>query len=476
MKRSIIFIAVLVLLALCPPASSASTLNQIIFVVGGMDYTVNNSVYQMAAAPYLENGRVLAPYKAAAKAFGIDEKNILWDSRKKTIEIHTFDIDLEFTAGEKVFYVDGKPRRMDVAPAMKEGQIFLPVKCMAEALGYSVAWDGKSQSILLGPPGKLPLWKPFPATVLNAKVRACEFSGNSLYAGNKLSSSSIVFVGEYSNVYNAGVAARYANGFILEPNRVFSFDEVVGERSAERGYINGYDILENLTIGGGVCRTSTVLYQAACGAGLEIIERHPHYKPVHYTPVGTDASVSWRTMDLRFRNNLNKPILIKAGLDEREDGRRLWAEFWESKPLQKARLAVLRKEPGANYQDNLESVVLTAVIKDDMSYVSLEQLSDLLRLPLQVGETDGQQLAVLGLNNTQSARFMSNNNIAVVNNNEFRLGGSPFWLPECSCKFWIPLRDWAKIIGADVCWVGGAEPMVVLNLSGKKISVEPGRQ
>ncbi|MDD2553177.1 MAG: VanW family protein [Desulfotomaculaceae bacterium] len=416
----------------------------------------------------------MVPYKEASKALGIDEKNILWDSRMKTIEIHSSDLDLKFTMDEKVFYVNGEPHQMDVAPSSRDGQIFLPVKWIAEALGYSVAWDAKSLSILIGPPGKLPLWKPFPATVLNSNVRACEFSGDSLYAVNKLSSSSIVFVGEYANVFNAGVAARYANGFILEPNRVFSFDEVVGERRAARGYISGYDILDNLTIGGGVCRTSTVLYQAACGAGLKIIERHPHYLPVHYTPAGTDASVNWGTMDLRFRNNLGSPIMIKAGLDEREDGQRLWAEFWEVKPLPKVKVAVLRKDPGADYRDKLEAVQLTAVIKDDTSYVSLEQLSDLLSLPLKIEETDGLQYAVLGLNNTQSIRCISNNNNAVVNGNEFWLSSTPFWLSESSCQFWIPLRDWTKMIGADVDWVGGTNPMVLLNLSGKRISMGPG--
>lgn len=465
----------MVLLSVSPQASSASTLNKIIFVVGGKGYAVNNAVYQMAAAPYLANGRVLAPYKEAATALGIDEKNILWDSRTKTIEIHSSDLDLEFTVNEKVFYVNGEPRQMDVAPACRDGQIFLPVKWIAGALGYAVAWEAKSLSILLGPPGELPLWKPLPATVLNVNVRICELSGDSLYAVNKLSSSSIVFVGEYANVFNAGVAARYADGFILAPNKIFSFDDVVGERTAERGYIIGYDILDNLTIGGGVCRTSTVLYQAACGAGLEIIERHPHYLPVHYTPLGTDASVSWRTMDMRFKNNLSCPILIKAGLEEREDSRRLWAEFWESKPLPRARVAVLRKEPGADYRGNLEAVQLTAVTKDDTFYISLEQLSDLLNLSLEIEEIDGLQYAVLGLNSTQSVRFIANNNTAIVNNNEFQMGSPPFWLPECSCRFWIPLRDWAKMIGADVYWSGGTDPMAVLNLSGTKINAGPGK-
>ncbi len=470
MRKFLILISALVIFSVYPQASPAATLNKTIFVVGSKGFTVNNAVYQMAAAPYLDGGRVMTPYQGVAAAFGIEQKNILWDSRTNTMKIHTDIHELEFIVGEKVLYVNDRPLQMDVPPAVRDGQIFLPVKWVAEALGYALAWDAKSLSILLGPPGELPLWRPLPTNVLNANVRACEFSSDALYAVNKLSSSSIVFVGEYANVFNAGVAARYADGYILAPNSVFSFDQVVGERTAKRGFIIGYDILDNLTIGGGVCRTSTVLYQAARGAGLEIIERHPHYLPVHYTPAGTDASVSWGTMDLCFKNNLGSPILIKAGLEEMEKGRRLWAEFWESKPLPQTRVAVLRKEPGADYRDNLESVYLTAVTKNDILYVSLEQLSDLLGLPLNTGEIDGMPIVELGLNNSQSVRCIANNNHAVVNNNEFLLSSPFLWLQDSSCRFWIPLDDWAKMIGADVYRSTGTGPLTVLNLSGEKIN------
>ena len=175
-------------------------------------------------------GRVLAPYKEQQPSV-LMKKIFCTDSRTKTIEIHSSDLDLEFTVNEKVFYVNGE-RQMDVAPACRDGQIFLPVKWIAGALGYAVAWEAKSLSILLGPPGNCHCGS-FTATVLNVNVRICELSGDSLYAVNKLSSSSIVFVGEYANVFNAGVAARYADGFILAPNKIFSFDDVVGERTAE---------------------------------------------------------------------------------------------------------------------------------------------------------------------------------------------------------------------------------------------------
>jgi hypothetical protein len=474
------FLLILVLLSLAfissPKTALASTLNKVVFVVGCKDYSVNGSVYQMNETPYVEKGRLLAPYKNTAQALGIDDKDVFWDPRKNTVEIRIPYQNLKFTVGDKIFYCGGESQQMDVAPSIREGQLYLPVKWLAEVLGYSVGWDATSLSVLMGPPGDLPGWKPFPTTTLNSKVRSCEFSGTALFELKLLSASSIVFVGEYANVYNAGIAAQYVNGYVLEPGKVFSFDEAVGERDAERGFIYGYDILENLTIGGGVCRTSTVLYQAACGAKLEIIERYPHYLPVHYTPEGTDATVNWGTMDLRFRNTIANPIVIKAGLEEREKNRRLWTEFWERIPLRKVEIAVLRKDPGADFRENLETVQLTALVKGDISYVSLEQLSDLLKLPLEIREEGGARQAVLGLNSSRSIIFTENTKEALVNDSEFKLAGSPVWLPESNCKFWVPLRDWAKIIGGDVHWIAGGRPVIILNLSGKTLTAGPGER
>ena len=62
--------------------------------------------------------------------------------------------------------------------------------------------------------------------------------------------------------------------------------------------------------GGGVCQTSTTLYNAALLAGLEIVERHRHHWPARYAPVGRDAAVAYNDIDLRFRNNLPAPVKI----------------------------------------------------------------------------------------------------------------------------------------------------------------------
>lgn len=119
-------------------------------------------------------------------------------------------------------------------------------------------------------------------------------------------------------LYNAVKAAEYINQTVVMPGEEFSFNAVVGPRTAERGFrtggvisfVNGkHRIVQE--IGGGVCRASTALFQAVRQAGLRVTERHGHSIRIAYARPGEDASVQWGVWDLRFVNDRLKPILIE---------------------------------------------------------------------------------------------------------------------------------------------------------------------
>jgi hypothetical protein len=131
----------------------------------------------------------------------------------------------------------------------------------------------------------------------------------------------------HNNMLNAVQAAAYLNGITIAPGQVFSYNQTVGPRSAERGFVIGYAISGDRHVparGGGVCRTSTVLYGAVLNAGLTVIERHAHSKPVGYVPVGRDAAVSYGAADFKFRNQLPHPVRIEAGGTVRQLQVTLW--------------------------------------------------------------------------------------------------------------------------------------------------------
>ncbi len=114
---------------------------------------------------------------------------------------------------------------------------------------------------------------------------------------------------------NVSLAASKINGTVLNPGEVFSYNGVVGNRTASAGFKSahvyvGSNVVDG--IGGGICQVSSTLYNAVLYSNLGIVSRTNHSLPVSYVPKGQDATVSWGTIDFKFKNTLSKPIKISA--------------------------------------------------------------------------------------------------------------------------------------------------------------------
>ncbi len=140
---------------------------------------------------------------------------------------------------------------------------------------------------------------------------------------------------ERDRSYNLRLACRAVDGTLLMPGEVFSYNKIVGPRDRKYGFRDAKMFVEGRIesgTGGGVCQVSTTVYNAALLAGLQIVTRSHHSRPVVYAPVGRDATVA-PTIDLKFRNNTDSPLYISAACGERtvsvnmygrkEDGRQI---------------------------------------------------------------------------------------------------------------------------------------------------------
>ena len=119
---------------------------------------------------------------------------------------------------------------------------------------------------------------------------------------------------------NIDLSARAINGITVLPGDEFSFNRTTGERTEAKGYKPAAAISGGQTqdeIGGGVCQTSSTLFNAAARAGLEIVRRSPHAWPSSYVERGMDATVNWPGVDFIFRNNTDWPIFIVAWYSDR---------------------------------------------------------------------------------------------------------------------------------------------------------------
>lgn len=159
------------------------------------------------------------------------------------------------------------------------------------------------------------------------RVRAINYDekGKALYGvwSNKLNSSFTKVYAKYSSNYvnnkdrttNLRIASKAIDGTVLAPGETFSFNKIVGKRTAKKGYkkahvFNGPNA-SSMGLGGGVCQVASTIFNTVLFSNLKIVERHQHSQRVSYVPLGRDAAIYWPSQDLQFKNNTDYPIKIK---------------------------------------------------------------------------------------------------------------------------------------------------------------------
>src|SRR3989344_2950481 len=160
-----------------------------------------------------------------------------------------------------------------------------------------------------------------PMKILKPDVTTEE--ANNLGIVEEIGSGKSTFIGSIPNrVFNINLATSRINGVLIAPGDEFSFAKSIGDVSKFTGYKEAFIIQGGKTVlgdGGGVCQVSTTLFRAILNTGLPITERYPHAYRVGYyeqdSLPGFDATVYVPTVDLKFKNDTEKHILIQGYVD-----------------------------------------------------------------------------------------------------------------------------------------------------------------
>lgn len=137
-----------------------------------------------------------------------------------------------------------------------------------------------------------------------------------------------ILLGSYTTTYTTNDVARERNMLVtaaclnfrcIPPKTEFSFNRAVGAVTAAKGFVPAPVIEDDgslkYELGGGMCQVSSTLYNAVLTAGLPVLERHPHSRPVSYVPPGRDATV-YDDKDFRFLNDRGYPLLLRLWIGD----------------------------------------------------------------------------------------------------------------------------------------------------------------
>ena len=241
-------------------------------------------------------------FDSAAVEQVLDEKIRLMDFEPYEVSVElseTPQIDIDKIAEQVI----GDP--VSATVSKEDGKTIIPEK-------VGVQFDVEEARTIIGD-GSAESYE-IPVTTTAAKVTA-EKPEEVLFRDTLASCSTSLNEGNVPRTNNVRLASAAINGTILNPGEEFSYNNVVGERTTERGYqsagaYSGNEIIDE--VGGGVCQPSSTLYMAVLRADLEVTQRVNHSFTVAYTPLGEDATVSWGGPDFCFKNDTDYPIKILA--------------------------------------------------------------------------------------------------------------------------------------------------------------------
>lgn len=138
---------------------------------GEISLKLHDKYLNLDTCPVIRNGHTLVPLKAivltssVVVSWSIDADGEI--DMTKPVKVCTYrwanervklwqgeegfacTLEIEILVGENYMYVDGEMVELDCAAEVVNGNIMVPVRPIAEAMGYKVKWDDETRSVLI---------------------------------------------------------------------------------------------------------------------------------------------------------------------------------------------------------------------------------------------------------------------------------------------------------------------------------------
>ena len=278
-------------------------------MVGDKQYEL---IYSDITPKYDIDGTVEQAYKFG-KESGIFKKYITIKSSNSKKN----QISLGFSYDEEKLKVYEEKLQKDVTQSARNASISIEkgnITVKPGTEGITINLDTLDQKLKEGINGDLNSTNEVAVDLETIKPRVTEEDLSNIKGvmGTFSSSYATSAAGRSNNIE---IATAAINGTIVMPGETFSFNDVVGPRTIERGFQEAGTYVGNKVepgIGGGICQVSTTLYRAVMKANLRSVERTNHSMVVGYAKPGLDATVSYGYLDYKFKNTYDFPIYIQG--------------------------------------------------------------------------------------------------------------------------------------------------------------------
>lgn len=120
----------------------------------GIAVEINGNILEIDVAPFIEDGRTLVPLRGVMEALGA---RVEYNQQTRSIKVVAENITIELQVGSDLATVtrtvNGVPAaesiKLDVPATIDRERTFIPVRFMAETLGFGVNWNADRQTVVI---------------------------------------------------------------------------------------------------------------------------------------------------------------------------------------------------------------------------------------------------------------------------------------------------------------------------------------
>ncbi len=148
-KIKLLALTIILILSFTLSASAGQMdVKSVVFAIDMDEYFIDGQEpVKMDVAPFIQDDRTFVPVRYLGNALGVGDKDIVWFKDEQRVILKDSNI-IELIIGNNKIWVNGQFQDMDVAPVIINDRTFLPARYVAEALGYEVAWDTDTQTVI----------------------------------------------------------------------------------------------------------------------------------------------------------------------------------------------------------------------------------------------------------------------------------------------------------------------------------------
>lgn len=129
--------------------TQAKSSREAVLTIGSNYYVLDGKTEISDATPYIKSDRSFFPIRVIAKALGVTDGNIKWDSITNTATLIKGSETVEFIVGKDFYKHNGVTLFMDVTAENVNGRVYLPARYVSDALGGEIEWNNFTKSLTI---------------------------------------------------------------------------------------------------------------------------------------------------------------------------------------------------------------------------------------------------------------------------------------------------------------------------------------